>query len=255
MCHWFFRARFLLLCFRLNNKMKITICTGAWKRPNLLDFFCRYYADLQKKFPFELVVACSEKEAMSICQAHGHTCFMVVNEPLHRKFNAAVQAAKGSDYVINIGSDDFLTEDFLRHYDGLFREGHDYITTLDWYFFDTKTKKGLYWKGYDKPHNTGKGCGAGRALSKHLLEEMNWKPWAAGYDKVLDTGMQVKLDAIPHKAHSFRLRDLGLFALDIKTEENMTPFDRWDNTTLFDGREMLDAYVPEYTAEILKLKA
>lgn len=234
--------------------MKIKIVTGAWKRHQLFEFFCRYYADLQKRANFELIIACSEPETLEIAQRYGHTALMVANEPLSRKFNTATERAIGADYCLMIGSDDFVTYDTLKFYQSLFKKGYDYIYPLDWYFYDTASRKGLYWKGYDQPHNIGKGCGAGRALSNALLDKMQWHPWAAGFDRVLDNGMQAKIDALPHSSYCFRLRDYRLFGLDIKTEQNMTPFAKWPNTMLFDGREMLDTYVPEYTNEIMKLR-
>ncbi len=235
--------------------MKISIVTGSWKRHNLFDFFCKYYKDLQKEIDFELIIACSEPETVAITQKYGHSIAKVANSPLYRKFNAASEMAKGSDYCIMIGSDDFMTVETLKHYIELFKEGHDYIFTLDWYFFDTKTGKGLRWDGYLEPYRYGKGCGAGRALSKNLMDKMNWNPWIPGFDNLLDTGMQNQLDRIPHTEYGFRLREEGLFALDIKTSENMTPFARWPNTREFDGKEMLNTYLPQYADEIINFKS
>lgn len=242
--------------------MRIAICTGAWKRHHLLDFVCQYYADMKTSvgtadLDIELIVACSQDEAMETCQRHGHTCFMVDNTPLYAKFNAAVQKAEewDADIVINIGSDDIMTPDLIRYYVQTFvDEQVDFIATLDWYFFDTKTKQGMYWKGYDQPHNMGKTCGAGRAMNRRLLDMLNWQPWLPGYDRVLDTGMQVLLDRLKYKSHIFRMREHRLFGLDIKTDQNMTPFDRWNNTTIFkNGAEMLDTYVSKYTKRIMSL--
>lgn len=235
--------------------MKISIVTGAWGRYKLLEFFCKYYKDIKEKIDFELIVACSEKETARITKKHGHTVVNIPNQPLYAKFNAAEQAAKGSDYVINIGSDDFISEETLLFYKAVFEKGFDYVYTLDWYFLDTKTKKGLYWAGYNQPYNKGKACGAGRALSKNILDKMKWSPWVAGYDRQLDTGMQKQLDSIKHTEYGFKLRDLGLFALDIKSEQQMTPFEKWPNSFFFpgDGMEMLQTYLPQYADEIFKL--
>lgn len=234
--------------------MKLSLVTGAWQRHTLFEFFCRYYKDLQKKIDFELIVACSEPETIAIAKKYGHSIAKIANQPLYRKFNAASEMAKGSDYCIMIGSDDFLTAETLKHYIELFKEGYDYIFTLDWYFYDTKTKKGLYWKGYSEPYRYGKGCGAGRALSKNLMDKMKWNPWISGFDNLLDTGMEKQLDRIPHTEYGFRLRDEGLFALDIKSDVNMTKFERWDNSIEFDGKEMIKTYLPKYADEIFKLK-
>ncbi len=231
--------------------MNIAICTGAYKRHDLFELFCRYYADLQKRVPFTLIVACSEQATHQIAQHYGHTSFLVNNHPLTRKFNMATQYAEGADYCIMLGSDDFLTEATLRHYITLFEKGYDYIGVYDWWFYNSLTGAALYWKGYNKDANRGHTCGAGRALSNNLLQQINWQPWAAGYDKILDTGMDVRLSTVLHTKHVFNLNDAGLFALDIKSEENMTKFAHWPNTEPIDAAQMLERHLPEWKDEIL----
>lgn len=233
--------------------MKLAICTGAYKRHDLLDLWCRYYADLQKRIPMEIIVACSETETLRIVQEHGHTGFIVNNHPLTRKFNMAATYAEGADYTIMVGSDDFMTEKTLRHYITLFDRGIDYVGVLDWWFYDSLSGKSLYWAGYDKAANRGHACGAGRALSKNLMEKLDWQPWAAGYDLILDTGMDARLAEIPHTKHFFSLNQLQLFALDIKTSENMTRYAEWPNTIPMDTEQMLKKHLPDWKDEILAL--
>jgi len=233
--------------------MRIAIVTGAYKRHELLDLFCRYYQWLQQRIPFDLVVACSETQTKQIVRHYGHTAIMVNNHPLTRKFNMAAQHAAGADYCIMLGSDDFLSEATLRHYVNLFEQGYDYIGVLDWWFYNSLTGAGLYWKGYDTTANRGHLCGAGRALSKRLMEAVGWQPWEPGYDKILDTGMDVRLARVEHTKHAFNLNDAGLFALDIKTEENMTKFAHWPNTVSVNSLKMLGQHLPEWRDEIINL--
>lgn len=231
----------------------ICIITGAWQRHELFEFFCKYYADLQKKVPFELIVACSESQTLEITKKYGHTAVTVNNHPLTRKMNAAAQMACGADYTICIGSDDFITEKTLRHYITLFDRGIDYIGVLDWWFYDSRTGKANYWGGYNKDANRGHSCGAGRALSQSLMDKLAWQPWAAGYDLILDTGMDKSLAEVSYTKHIFSLNQLQLFALDIKSEVNMTRFDNWPNTIPINGKDMLKKHMPEWADEILKL--
>ncbi len=231
----------------------LALITGAWQRHDLFRLFCRYYADLQKKIPFELIVACSEAETLDIAKEHGHTTIAVNNHPLTRKFNTAAQMAQGADYCLMLGSDDFITEKTLRYYLELFDRGIDYIGVTDWWFYDSLTKKSLFWAGYDKAANRGHACGAGRALSKNLMDKLSWTPWAAGYDKILDTGMDVRLSSIQHTKHFFSLNQLQLFALDIKTAENMTVYAEWPNTIPMNSVEMLKKNMPDWADEILNL--
>lgn len=231
--------------------MRIAIVTGAYKRHDLFQLFCRYYYDLQQRVPFTLIVACSEAQTLEIARHYGHEAFIVNNHPLTRKFNMAAQYAEGADYCIMLGSDDFLSEATLRHYVKLFEQGHDYIGVLDWWFYNSLNGEALYWKGYNKAANRGHTCGAGRALSKNLMGAVDWQPWAAGYDKILDTGMDVQLAKVEHTKHVFSLNETGLFALDVKSEENMTKFAAWPNTVPFDAGQLLGKHMPRWKDEIL----
>lgn len=237
----------------MDAHIKLAIVTGAWKRHRLFSVFCEYYQNLALKVPFKLFIAVSEKETELIAKWYGHTTVFVPNEPLGEKFNAATQAAKGADYTINIGSDDFLTEGFLRYYIEQIKTGADYIGALDGYFFDVKTKQGLYWAGYNQPYNKGHTIGLGRALSKRLLDEIDWQPWPSGFDKVLDSGLQKLLDMHEHTEHIFRMKEQGIFALDVKTEENMTPFAPWPNSFPLNGVQMLTEHMPDYANKIINL--
>ena len=231
--------------------MKIAIVTGAYKRHDLFQLFCSYYEQLQKKIPFTLIVACSETQTSRIAQHYGHTAFIVNNHPLARKFNMAAQYAEGADYCIMLGSDDFLSEATLRHYVTLFEQGHDYIGVLDWWFYNSLNGEALYWAGYNKDANRGHTCGAGRAISKRLMQAVGWQPWEQGYDKILDTGMDVRLAKVEHTKHVFNLKEAGLFGLDIKTEENMTKFARWPNTVPVNAAELLEKHMPDWKDDIL----
>lgn len=233
--------------------MKLAIVTGAYRRHELLDLFCRYYQRLQRKIDFELIIACSEVHTRNIAKFYGHTAFIVNNQPLTRKFNMAAQYAEGADYVLMIGSDDFLTEATLKHYIGIFETGVDYVGVLDWWFYNSLNGEALYWKGYNQNANRGHTCGAGRGISGRLMDAVDWQPWAHGYDKILDTGMDVRLSKVEHTKHVFNLNETGLFALDIKTEENMTKFAAWPNTIPIDSGQMLQKHLPEWREEIISL--
>jgi len=234
--------------------MKLAIITAAWKRHKLFEFFCEYYSVLKQAHPFELIVACSEKETLTLAQKYGHTALMIENNPLYLKMNAPAMKARGSDYCLMIGSDDFITPKMLMWYiEKAQQTKHDYIYPLDWYFFDTKTKKGLYWAGYRQKWNTGMACGAGRILSKRLMDKLNWQPWIKGYDHVLDTGMDKLLAKLQYSSMGFYLKKENLFSVDIKTDTNMTPFAKWDNTVELNGTKMLLDHMPQQMTKILSL--
>lgn len=234
---------------------RIAICTGAWQRPKLFELFCKHYQELCRLYPIELFISVSENSSMEVAKRYGHEAILISNDSLYTKMNVAVQTAQNMnpDYCLMIGSDDFLSHSFFDYYFSLFDKKIDYIYPLDWYFFDASTKRGLYWGGYRKEINRGMACGAGRCLSRNILHQIQWAPWIAGYDRVLDTGMDINLKKIKYTSHGFYLKEQRIFAVDIKTSTNMTPFAMWDNTILIDGKTMLFDGIDNYE-EIFNFK-
>lgn len=231
--------------------MKFAIATAVQGRYQLFKAFCEYYAEMKTKFDFELYISVSEEENKVTARNCGHKTVDIPNQPLWKKVNASAQIAKDYKYIIFIGSDDFLSPETLAYYVGLFSQNKwDYIYPLDWYFFDAKTKKGLYWAGYDKPFNKGIACGAGRALSYRAMSRLNFKPWIEGFDSVLDTGFDKQIRKLRLVGFGFKLKDMNLFALDVKTKNNMTKFAVWDNSFPLDGRRMLQQYMPNHFKKI-----
>jgi hypothetical protein len=234
--------------------MRFAIATAVQGRYKLYDLFCEYYAEMKRVLDFDLFVSVSEDQTRIITNRWGHTPLMVPNQPLWQKVNASAQASRNYDFTIFIGSDDFMTEQTLRYYIALFEQNkYEYVYPLDWYFFDTRTKRGLYWAGYNKEFNRGIACGAGRAFSKRAMGRMNYQPWIKGFDHVLDSGMDKQIRKLRLKSFGFKLKDMNLFAMDVKTANNMTPFAVWDNSFLIEGKRMLKEFLPNHVNKFYNL--
>ena len=227
--------------------MRITIVTAIWKRPEINQIFYRSIDALRKNHRIELVVGRSEGETLP----NYALAFDSPNHDLTGKWNGAALRSKDTtpDYVIFVGSDDILSESILEEYIKRAEKGIDYIYSTDWYFLDMPSKMGLYWAGYNKNFNRGDACGAGRMFSKRLMNLIGWRPWSNGYDHVLDTGMDHKLRQFDFTREGFSLKDTNSFALDLKSEQNMTPFERWDNSSYIKIQEM-KGYIKYYLPEI-----
>jgi hypothetical protein len=76
-------------------------------------------------------------------------------------------------------------------------------------------------------------------LSARLLSQWDWRPWLIKDSKVLDNSMQTKLKQTPHSSVTFSLKEHGVFALDVKSSTNMTPFEKWDNSEFINKKELL----------------
>lgn len=217
--------------------MRIAICTAAWRRHEILEFFAWFWAGMRDQskshgIELDLICAVSEMGAAKIVESHGFKAPMVPNDSLYRKHNAAVQMARGADAVICLGSDDIMNMALLKYYAGIFQQSKpDYIATLDWWFYDTVSRTGLYWGGYREQYRQGQPCGAGRMLSARVLDLLGWSPWIPGYDRMLDEGFRRQMAIVKHTTHFIMMSETpGLAAMDIKSPVNMTPFRPWDNT-------------------------
>lgn len=214
---------------------KVAISTAVWRRYDVWKMFVKGISELQNSFPeieFICIVAGSEGGlSRSAVEQAGMLYIEVPNDPLAAKFNATTLEAKkhNPDYVLCLGSDDIIHPSLMKQYLVAMREGYDFIGILDMYFWDTISGKCLYWGGYRDARRIGHTAGAGRLISKALMSDWGWMPWENRHSRVLDNSMQGKLSASNRSQKLLNIKKLGVFALDIKSEVNMTPFSQWDN--------------------------
>lgn len=239
--------------------MRLAIVTAVWKRPEVFDMFAQGIKMLQVHFVGRVDIICciagSEgSHSREMVEKH-HNFFYTEapNHPLHIKFNQATRLAYklGADYCLMIGSDDIIGKNLMDRYYVIMQKGIDYAYLTDCYFFDTVTKNGLYWGGYIAKFNKGKGAGIGRLISKRALDKINWICWPPGYDRVLDTGFDKQMDRLICSKVEINLRREKLFALDIKSSTNMTPFALWDNSLYTNGKDLLFNNLPKELAELI----
>lgn len=217
-----------------NGKLKVAIVSACWKRPAIFELFARSVKTFEAidNVEFVTIIAGSEgSQSRKMVEGHGFKYIEIANEPLAEKVNAPVLMAKSLsvDYCFCLGSDDLFTVETMEMYIKQMRLGYDFIGVSDFYFYDTVTRKALYWGGYRESYRQGATCGAGRALSKRLLNKWGWKPWDVRHSLILDNSIDQKLKATKHSKCVFSLKAHGLVATDVKSSTNMTPFEKWDN--------------------------
>ena len=221
--------------------IKPVIVTGMWKRPEVFKIFGQHY----KGLGIDVIVAGSEgKESEKLAKKYGFHYIEIENQPLATKMNATTLKAKelGYTHVICVGSDDLLSKELIDEYLKLMRKGYDYIGVTDFYFYEMESSKAAYWGGYRDRQRLGHTAGAGRVISRTLLDEWDWKPWDDKDSKYLDNSMQTKLRSSLHPKTTFSLKEKGLLAVDIKSQVNMTPFELWDNTSYIDPKLITDNF-------------
>lgn len=241
-----------------SKRYKLCIVTGMWQRPDVFMMFAEGIKMLQANFSYHVEIVCcvagSEGHTSeTLARAYGFQYVETPNNPLGVKMNKALLLAKSlnPDYCLMVGSDDLIGVSLMSRYCDLMVKKIDFVSLMDCYFFDTKTKLGLYWAGYTKPHNKGKACGVGKLISRSLLDKIEWNCFPPGYDKILDTGFEKQLEKVQFTEVKINLKNENLFALDIKSSTNMTPFYKWDNSELIDGVDMLQKNLPKHLATLI----
>lgn len=227
----------------ITGKIKLAIVTSVWGRPEIFEMFAKGVNELVSKcdeFDITVVVSGSEwikSKDMVLKNLPDAFYIEIPNEPLAAKVNSTTYRCKNSsiDYVLCVGSDDIISPELLNEYAKYMRKGIDFIGITDCYFYDTVSKQSLYWGGYREEYRKGHTTGAFRALSSRLLSQWDWMPWENKDSHVLDNSMQRKLKSTPHSIYTFNMKERGLFALDIKSSTNMTPFHKWDNAEFIDN--------------------
>ena len=230
------------------EKIRLAIVTSVWKRPEVVKMFVNGIFNLMEKctdFDITLIVSKSEqndaefpRDVFSRIPNEKLILIEIPNEPLATKVNATTYACKNRNfhYVLCVGSDDIMSPELLNEYAVHMKNGIDFIGVTDCYFYDTISGKSLYWGGYREAFRKGFTCGAFRAISVNLLSKWDFMPWENKDSHGLDHSMQQKLRETPHSSHTFSLKEKGLFALDIKSSTNMTPFKQWDNSEFIDSQ-------------------
>ena len=218
--------------------MRIAMVTGVWRRPEVFEMFAKGVKHLG--VDVDVIVAGSEgSRSRRMVEAKGFTYVEVPNQPLAAKMNATTMLAEGYDYVICMGSDDILSPELMKHYLKYMNEGFDFIGIEDCYFYDLRTKRAAYWGGYRERYRQGVTAGIGRCISKKLMEKWEWQPWEVSDSKYLDNSMQGRISG---KQVTLNCKELGVYALDIKSVINMTPFKLWDNTSYIDAQIIRDNF-------------
>lgn len=198
---------------------KILIITAVWQRSDLTDIILSYYHRLASKSMgrMQLLAVGSEGHtSRSLCEANGWQYIERPNSPLSHKWSALTEHAKSLDFdfLIIVGSDDLLSMSLIRHYDRVYSGESNYMLGLeDLYFYRMINKRCYHFPGYPSLHT----IGAGRCISRKILERINWKPWGDhSIDRGLDSRCSSHLQRNKIAERSMLMADSGGVAIDIK---------------------------------------
>jgi len=197
-----------------------------WRRPVVFEIYAAGIKRLMDNFGVIPYVVGSEGDvSRERCEKHGFNYIEYPNVPLGAKANACLKAMRGHvDYVLNLGSDDLISNSLMQRYIKLIEEGYDMVGVKDMYFYERLRNRLIYWEGYTERRRRGESLGLGRVLSAKLLDTFNWEMWEENINMSMDWSMTQKLKDITNKK-VISLKETNTFAVDIKDGNSMGNFE------------------------------
>lgn len=195
--------------------MKILLFLPVWKRPEITEI-CFMGINRLKKVGIHQVSAfavISEEEMIPLCKKYGIEYCFYKNYPLGEKKNYGLsQAMKiDFDYLVEIGSDDLLKNDFLS----LYSWNLPVMKLADFIILDSETLKCKRLSGSIPKYGTG------RAIHKDVLKDL--KLWPDKANRGLDNSSMMRLAVAGVTQQWFKSEEP--LSIDIKSEVNIWSYE------------------------------
>lgn len=204
----------------MQTKTKLLIYLAVWRRPEITELCFMGINRLKKHSAYDIqsLAVISERPMVALCEKYGIKWVMAENQPLGRKKNAGLKSAQAYDfdYLMEIGSDDLITLDLLTQY-------LDYVGVVD--FFGISDAAYIESSsGYCRRLTTSSSTyGAGRMISRKVLDAMDWKLWDDGLNRGLDNNSVRNIAAKGFKFYKVPpMQEPGV--IDVKSDENLWKF-------------------------------
>ena len=179
------------------------------------------------------------------CDEFGFASAAIPNEPLSGKFNAGMNSAmfRGATRIMILPSDDFISPAWVE---AARNTEHDYIIPHACGVVDLPTKRAY---AIVKGVTRGMRFGAGRVVSRKAVERCGGTLWPPAINRGLDTASHQCL--LAHGVHLTMVTTEGIPITDVKTKDNLWPFNTWQNGSQdITAEEALHMLSPEHLAEL-----
>lgn len=208
--------------------IKILTFIPVWRRPDVFEICLTGLKRLQnynpEKYCIQPFFIVSETEAEEQIKKYGFDYIWHANLPLGAKKNAGLKYAMENfdfDYILELGSDDLITNKYLDLIESYLVEGIDQIVPNTVWFMDITS-------GKTASYTTNKIIGAGRCISRKAIElfkHTEYKLWTPELNRGMDTCSWQKL--LSFGVHATIVKVNSIMILDIKSEvgiNNIRPF-------------------------------
>lgn len=214
----------------------------------------RAWAEHTASLGFDKVVVAvtdNDETNFNTCLSDGFTVQYLANEPLARKFNYSLDVAHrmyDATRIMILPSDDFVSKAWVeaaRTHEG------DYLYPHECGIFDAASGQAYVIRKLTFGQLK---YGAGRVVSRKVVEACGGELWPDGLNKGLDSASHARITKAGFPIEI--LKTEGVPITDVKTADNLWPFRTWQGAgQASDATECLHMLSPSVRAQIDALKA
>ncbi len=202
------------------TKINLLVYLAVWRRPEITEL-CLLGIERMRMHPaynIQAFAVISEPEMIPLMEKYNIGWAMHENLPVSKKKNYGLKAlsAYQFDYMMEIGSDDLVTDYLLTQYVDYFGK-YEYFGISDCLYISVETDESRRLINHQSTY------GAARVISRSLLEKMNWSLWPDNLNRGMDNASNRNI--AKHGVNFYRVpaREYpGL--IDVKSQENIWKF-------------------------------
>jgi len=168
--------------------MNIVGIMAAHQRPEITRETLRLLKERQA-LPFHEIIVMGGPEEQAVAQSAGCEFLRVPNEPLGRKYQCGLFWSRiyNPDAVTVLGSDAWLSPEWLKESSRLLREGAECVGSLDWHTCCVKPGRPVEILHHQyHPEARKDFAGGGRTYAASLLDRMGWDLFPPAAPRNLD---------------------------------------------------------------------
>lgn len=227
---------------------RVCILTALWGRHDLARLVLTHFAGmserLNRRLDIEIIAVGSEEESEKLCNEIGINYTHHPNSPLSEKWSIGLKECErfNPDVVMTVGSDDLISDSTLEALCQKISDGRMVVGIRDMYIIDAEKNTLNYWSGYVEERGN-ETVGMARCYSREILDKTGFNLWEGQQiDRGLDRHASSVVSLFGHFptlpgeetvmsiegveygfGHvGFILEEISGFAVDIKTEENIS---------------------------------